>query len=60
MLGTDQGLATVGLEASAGRGVAVTSTEIGRGLPVTALYCAKGTEWIAVEGDGVLCLSYYS
>jgi hypothetical protein len=60
LVGTDQGLATVGFEEGPSSDVAVTSTEIGRGLPVTALCCAKGTEWIAVEGDGVLCLSYYS
>jgi len=60
LLGTDQGLAIVDLDDGAGSDVVVTSTEIGRGLPVTALCCASGTEWIAVEGDGVLCLSYYS
>jgi hypothetical protein len=60
LLGTDQGLAVVDLQQGAGSDVVVTSTEIGRGLPVTALCCVSGTEWIAVDGDGVLCLSYYS
>jgi hypothetical protein len=60
LLGTDQGLAVVELEEGGGSDAVITSTEIGRGLPVTALCCASGSEWIAVEGDGVLCLSYYS
>jgi ligand-binding sensor domain-containing protein len=60
LLGTARGLAIVEAEEGPGGNVAVTNTEIGRGQPVTALCSARGNEWIAVEGDGVLCLSYYS
>jgi hypothetical protein len=60
LLGTAHGLAIVEAEEGPGDSVVVTSTEIGRGQSVTALCSASGNEWIAVEGDGVLCLSYYS
>lgn len=60
LLGTAHGLATVEFEGGSGTSVSVTNTEIGRGHSVTALFCGSGTEWIAIEGDGVLCLSYYS
>jgi ligand-binding sensor domain-containing protein len=58
LLGTVQGLATVDREQAAAPDVEVAQTDIGRGQCVTAVSGTRTKEWIAIEGEGVLCLSY--
>ena len=58
LLGTGEGLATVDFEQTPSRDVEVTQTDIGRGQRVTALCATQSKEWIAIEGEGVLCLTY--
>ncbi len=61
LISTARGLAVVHVEGSgADRKVAVERTDIGRGKYVHALCASRTREWMGIEGEGVLCLSYYS
>jgi hypothetical protein len=55
LLGTDQGLAVVDAQEGEWR---VKSTDVARGQRVTAVCGTRAREWIAIEGEGVLCLTY--
>lgn len=61
LIPTARGLATVDArEANTGQTVRVKRTEVGRGQYVSAVCASLTREWIALEGQGVLCLSYSS
>lgn len=61
LLSTTRGLWKVDIEKSGTqRRVVVERTEVGRGKYVSALCASRTREWIAIEGEGVLCLSYLS
>jgi len=61
LISTARGLAVVGVEKSGTeRKVIVKRTEIGRGKYVSAVCASHTREWMAIEGEGVLCLSYPS
>ncbi len=55
LLGTDQGLAVVDVQEGELR---VKKTDVGHGRYVTAVCGTRTREWIAIEGEGVLCLTY--
>ena len=55
MVGTDQGLTVV--EVQEGQ-VLVKESEIGLDQRVTAVCATRSREWVAIEGQGVLCLIY--
>lgn len=61
LVSTARGLAMVmAHEAEAGQHVMVKMTDVGRGLYVSTVCASRTREWIAVEGQGVLSLSYSS
>lgn len=55
LLGTDQGLAVVDVQEGEPQ---VKKTDLGHGRYVTAVCGTQTREWIAIEGEGVLCVSY--
>jgi ligand-binding sensor domain-containing protein len=55
LLGTDRGLAVV--DAHEGEWQ-VKMTDVGRGQYVTAVCGTRTREWVAIDGEGVLCLTY--
>lgn len=61
LIGTTLGLAVMEIaEAETGRKVEVKRTDIGRGKYISAVCASRTREWIAIEGEGVCCLSYSS
>jgi hypothetical protein len=61
LLSTARGLSKVDIRKSGTeREVVVKRTEVGRGKHVGALCASRTREWIGIEGEGVLCLSYLS
>jgi ligand-binding sensor domain-containing protein len=61
LVGTDRGLWKVEIQKSGTeRKAVVVRTDVGRGEYVTALCASSTREWIGIEGEGVLCLSYLS
>ncbi len=61
LVSTARGLATLDVqESETGRKVIVQRTEIGRGKYVSAAAASRTREWMAIEGEGVLCVSYPS
>lgn len=58
---TARGLAVVDVQEWGTEGkVVVKRTETGRGKYVSAVCASRTQEWIGIEGEGVLCLSYSS
>jgi len=55
LLGTDQGLAVVDVQEGK---VLVNKTDVGHGQYVSTVCGTPMREWIAIEGEGVVCLSY--
>jgi len=61
LVSTARGLATVDVQKSeTEREVVVRRTEVGRGKYVSAVCASRTQEWLGIEGEGVLCLSYSS
>ncbi len=61
LVSTARGLAVADVEESGAEGrVVVKRTETGRGKYVSAICASRTQEWIGIEGEGVLCLSYPS
>ncbi len=61
LVGTARGLAVVDVEEwERQTEMRVERTEIGRGKYVSAVRASRNREWMAIEGEGVLCLSYPS
>ena len=61
LLSTARGLAIVDFQEDDPEGmVVVNRTEVGRGQYVSAVASSRTREWMAIEGQGVLCLAYSS
>lgn len=61
LVSTARGLAVVDVQEWGTEGtVVVKRTETGRGKYVSAVCASRTQEWIGIEGEGVLCLSYSS
>ncbi len=61
LVSTARGLATLDVqESETARKVMVKRAEMGRGKYVSAVAASRTREWMAIEGEGVLCVSYPS